>query len=343
MEYNLNKTFRYRVTASLISLSIISSSILPIFSSQAQAQWVVTDPAHTAITAAKSKWSIIKDVLDTSARIAAQIAIQRLVASTVSWAQSGFEGNPAYVVNPKQYFADIADGVAGEFIEGSDLGFLCSPFQAQIRLALRQQYLRERQFQCTLTDVIDNIEAFYDNFDEGGWDAWFAMTQNSSNNPYGAFLDAQIELDNRVLANLNLEKEQLDWNQGFRNLSACDKNHPSYIGPRVVAGVNIPESCSPEAKTTQTPGSIIKSNLDKVLPAGLERLINVQQADQLIEAFAAGILRRYVFGPEGLFKRGTPSVETPTTPSSVYPPYNEPAQPTYDASVNGNTPPPEAL
>src|SRR3989344_1958601 len=108
--------------------------------------------------------------------------IERMVDSTVKWINTGFEGNPAYATNPKQYFTDIADGVAGEFIRGGDLGFLCSPFRDQIKVSLAQQYYEAEPFQCTLTEILDNSEDaitnFYNDFSKGGWDAWFSMTQN---------------------------------------------------------------------------------------------------------------------------------------------------------------------
>ena len=65
-------------------------------------------------------------------------AISAIVNSTVTWINNGFDGNPAFVTNPGQYFTNVADTVAGEFIVGSDLSFLCSPFQTKIRIALQR-------------------------------------------------------------------------------------------------------------------------------------------------------------------------------------------------------------
>ena len=284
---------KYLITLSLI-LSLVCSSFLPIFATKAMAQFAVIDPAHIAVTQAESTRKTILEGLDLAARIATQVIIQKIVASTVAWANSGFEGNPAYAIDPKQYFADIANGIAGEFIAGSDLGFLCSPFQTQIRLALLKSYSgQERQFQCTLTQVVGNIDAFYGDFSQGGWDGWFSMTQNSSNNPYGSYLNAQVELDSRIAKAVGLQEKQLDWNQGLLSWSEC------------LPGGKDPDTgeCRPDMRgPVQTPGSVIKANLDKVLPSGLERVINAQHMEQLVEAFASGILTRYVFGSQGLFK-----------------------------------------
>src|SRR3989344_8169001 len=143
--------------------------------------------------------------LDGIALAIAKLALEQILNATTAWVRSGFEGNPAYVTDPLQFFTKIADNIAGEFIKGSELGFLCSPFQAKIRLALARRHTQQRRFQCTLTQVVGNIEGFLNNFSQGGWDAWFVMTQNDVNNPYGAFLEAQIEMDARIAQALGIE------------------------------------------------------------------------------------------------------------------------------------------
>lgn len=288
MEYNFYKRFAKRATASVVILTILSVSLLPAFAKPAQAQFPVIDPALIAQIILEQKKTILERIIDGGARVAANLAIERIVSSTVKWANTGFEGNPAYVTDPRQYFGDIADGVAGEFIQGSDLGFLCSPFQSNIRLSLAQQYYNPRPFQCTLTEIGGNIEAFYSDFSQGGWDTWFSMTQNENNNPYGAYLNAKIELDSRIAQRIGLKNQELNWNQGYLSWANCNKEDPN-TGKCLERG------------TVKTPGAHIKSQLDKVLPAGLERLINVKHIEDLAIAFATGILQKYVFGSEGLF------------------------------------------
>lgn len=211
---------------SVFIISFVLLNFLPSFNRRVEALIPVTDIAHITVSAADAKRSALREYLDMGARIAAQVAIERIVSSTVTWAQSGFQGNPAYVTDPKGYFGNIADGVAGEFILGSDLGFLCSPFQANIRISLTQQYYQPQPFQCTLTGITGNIDNFYNDFSSGGWDAWFSMTQTPTNNPYGAYLEAKIELDSRIASAVGLQREQLNWNQGFLSWADCIKSDP---------------------------------------------------------------------------------------------------------------------
>ena len=152
-------------------------------------------------------------------QLAAQLA-NRIVDSTIKWAQGGFEGNPSFATNPSQYFRDIADGVAGDFIRGSNLDFLCSPMQADIiRASLTLNYYEPQPFQCTLTQVRDNlgnlITGFNANFKEQGFDYWFSMTQNPTNNVYGSYLKAQVTLNSQIAEALNIQETQLNWSDGF--------------------------------------------------------------------------------------------------------------------------------
>ena len=277
--------FRKQFITFILILSFISSTFyLPVFTPRTQAIFGLGDIVIDVKALARA-------IIDGGAMIAAQRLIDSMVRSTVDWAQTGFEGNPAYVTNPNQYFTNIADGVAGEFIEGSDLGYLCSPFQTQIRLALQRQYIQPYQFQCTLTEVVGNIDAFYNDFSEGGWDGWFRMTQNSANNPIRSYIDGKNELDRRIAKALDTANKQLDWNQGFLSWAEC-------IRTDVDTGECL------ERGPVKTPGATIKAQLDRVLPSGLNKLITVQHIEQLISGFATGLLNRYVFGPRGLFDNG---------------------------------------
>jgi len=222
----------------------------------------------------------------------AKLALEQILNATTDWINNGFEGNPAYVTDPLQFFTKIADNIAGEFIQGSELGFLCSPFQAKIRLALARRHTQRRQFQCTLTNVVANIEDFYNDFSQGGWDAWFVMTQNDVNNPYGAFLEAQIELDNRLAQALGLQNLKLSWDSGFLGWSECIREDPD-TGECLERG------------PTKTPGKVIEDQLENVLGSGVRQLELADELDELVAALFSQLLKQIVFGAQGLFSGGT--------------------------------------
>ncbi len=317
MAYNIKKMSGKRPVAFLLVLSIVSSAFyLPVFTPRTQALSVLgTGDDSTDFTA------LIKRIIDGIAMSLAQRMVDDMVKSTVKWANSGFDGNPAYVTDPQQFFTDSADRAAISYLQGTRVGakslnLLCSPFQAQVRLALTKHQAQEESFQCTLSGIVANIDAFYNNFNQGGWDGWFAMTQNSSNNPYGAYLDAQIELDSRIAQAISSKEKKLDLNQGFLSWEECKPEYVLNLSQESIdniygEGSYKPGDCyddgSGNNKKTVTPGSTLKAQLDKVLPSGMERLISVQHMEQLVSSFANGLLTRYVFGPKGLFTRGAGS------------------------------------
>ncbi len=283
-----------KIISLVLVTSVLSLNFLPFINKKAEAQFVISAPILEAIQLAANQKSILERFIDGAARLAAQIAIQRIVSSTVEWANTGFQGNPAYVTDTEQYFTDLADGIAGEYISASTspISFLCSPFQANIKLSLVQNYYKpNNQFQCTLTGAVANIENFYKDFNQGGWEAWLSMTQNPTNNPYGAYIEAKAEMDARLASAIGLKTNELSINSGYLNWAACEKKDPKT------------QKCL-KYGPTKTPGGHIKAQLDKVLPAGLEKLITVQHVEDLAEAFAVGLLQKYVFGPEGLFSKG---------------------------------------
>lgn len=230
---------------------------------------------------------------DGLAYAAAQEILSELIEETTEWVNSGFDGNPAYATDPEQYLTNIADNVAGQFIEGSELSFLCSPFQTQVRLALLQSYAQRSQYQCTLTSVVSNIEAFYSDFGQGGWDAWFVMTQNNANNPYGSYIDAKIDLDRRVMAALRIEEKQLDWNDGFRQWrdERCISDDPET--GECIGGYE-------EYGPVKTPGSVINDQLNNALGSEVRRLELADEMNELLVALINQLLKK-ALGEAGLF------------------------------------------
>ena len=161
-----------------------------------------------------------ENFLDCIARTIARAAIERITADVVDWINSGFEGKPAFVQDFRGFFRDIADDAAGEFISGSKLAFLCSPFQLQVKIAVSKSYAQRSSGgssnACTLSDVTNNIRSFIEgNFSQGGWPAFLEFTTVPTNNPFGAFMTVEAQLGNEI-ANIQAEARlELDLGQGF--------------------------------------------------------------------------------------------------------------------------------
>ncbi|MES2213820.1 MAG: hypothetical protein V4465_00290 [Patescibacteria group bacterium] len=312
----------------LLLVSVVSSTLYaPLFAPKAKALFGIGDFGVTIDVKA-----LLREIADGAAMILAQKMIDDIVKSTITWANNGFNGNPAYITNPGRFFTNIADKAAGSFIQGSDLGFMCSPFQDTVRLSLALQYYQppEDLYQCSITGIKGNIENFYNDFSAGGWDAWFSMTQTPTNNPYGAYLTAKVDLDSRIASAIDQAHNEANQNQGFLNLKECAVNNPpqdvidayetgdftKYTDPKIQQAARdigsgktpydptLPAGACIKDGPIKTAGNTIKAQLDNVLPSGLSKLVTLNHVEQLVGAFASGLLNRYVFGNKGTFSSG---------------------------------------
>lgn len=221
---------------------------------------------------------------DGIAKIAMKAVIKKLTDDTVKWINSGANGSPMFVTDPGQYFTNVANGLADDFILGtnSPLNFLCTPFAQNIRISLATNYATRQSYnpQCTFTGIGGFLK---DGFNRGGWQDWFSLTQNSQNNPYESYLNAQVELDSRIASALKIKQDQLNWGSGFLSTEKCDeKTGKCHI---------------------VTPGSVVGPQLNKVLGLGADDLTLARSFDDVVSALV-GALSRKVFSNAGLLGGG---------------------------------------
>lgn len=191
------------------------------------------------------------------ARTIARAALQQITASTVNWINSGFNGKPSFVQNYQQFFTNVADQAAGEYIRGSALSFLCSPFGNKIRIALAQSYAnRNAAASCTLTRVSNNLQGFMNgNFGAGGWAGLLQFTTVPTNNPFGAYSYAQGGLSSAQAVAVQNGQLQISPG-GFLSQQDC-------TGPLQTSGPNAGKR-GPPCKIT-TPGATIEATLAETL------------------------------------------------------------------------------
>ncbi len=216
--------------------------------------------------------------------------LKSMVASIVQWINSGFEGSPAFVTDLKGFLLQVADEAAGEFIYGTDLDILCSPFQLDIRIALALQYETTKDFgkaRCTLSGVIDNVDNFLNgDFGDGGWQGWFELTANPQNTPAGAYLAAEAELGARIVNAEGRELKLLDFGDGFFSTTICEAVHG--------------EDTSQENCFISTPGKVIEEALTFNLSIGQRSLINADEINEIISALFAQLAQKAITGAKGL-------------------------------------------
>lgn len=266
-------------------------------------------PTNDVPNNAKESW------VDGLAWAAGNILIDNITNSVVRWINNGFRGGPGFVTNPGQFLTGVADQVAGEFIAGTELGFLCDPFELDIRAALNLDYSSDFRIGCTLSDVIANTEDFTKftdgNFNQGGWDGWYSMTQNPNNNPYGAYAKSKSELSARIAGAQGIELLKLDWGNGFF-------------------------SWEDEDGDIQTPGSVVETQLENVLGTNLDRLEIADEFNEIVGALASQFVSQLVGGLSSGGRGG--GNDNPLSvycfPSTDFAEINESV--TWTAYVNGN-------
>jgi hypothetical protein len=221
--------------------------------------------------------------------------IRQFTKSVVSWINTGFQGNPSFVTDPAGFFINTADIAAGKFIEGSELGFLCDPIH--IRLALNISYSAsfKDRITCTLTEVVQNLENFSQDFTQGGWDGWFSMTQHPANNPWGEYYVAKVEMDRRIAEAVGLKQDDLQRSGGFLSWQEC--LDPPLTQDDVEDGAT--GECQ-EYGPIRTPGKVIESQLESSLDSDLSQLELADDFDEIIGALTSQVIKQVITQAGGL-------------------------------------------
>jgi hypothetical protein len=228
----------------------------------------------------KSSDTFRENFLNCITRTIARAAIQQITTSVVNWINSGFNGQPSFVTNYRQFFTNVADRAAGEFIRGSGLSFLCSPFQNQIRIALAQSYARRNEApSCSLSKIVGNQQSFMNgNFKAGGWAGLLSYTTVPTNNAFGADSYARNQLI-QVQQSARGDASLLISPGGFLSKTEC----------------NPPDSKNPKDCKIVTPGRTIESALEGTLQTSLRSLELAKNFDEIISALITQLMTKVLY------------------------------------------------
>lgn len=297
MTFRRSKT-KVFVAAALAGLLAIPSAVL-LLPQTARAQGIgvpVIDSLNltqNVTTAVENVWKVLKEGgLDTLAWSVAKMALRQMTASIVGWVNNGFNGSPAFITDPGQYFLNVGDQAAGQYIFGtnsnpSPLSFLCNPISVGVTLqaALSLKYFNGYQLPlstngCSISQVIGNVEnaqAFVSGDfgasvsggnSAGWWNTWNSVTQDPDSNIYGAYLNSSAQLSLSVAGATALNQEVANWGQGFKSM---------------VSNLGI-----------ETPGTAIKNQLDKALGSNQNALAVADELGEMIDSVAGALFNQMV-------------------------------------------------
>jgi hypothetical protein len=249
---------------------------------------VADAPVQSATTG-----NLSKECLDSIAYGVANAAIQAIANSTINWINSGFEGGPTFVTDFEAFLGEVDFAAFEDFLGSDVVAFMCSPWQFDIRLMLELAFVQPTTPQCSLTDVVENIDGFLaGDFNQGGWDGWIRLT--TRNNPYKDFLFRASELDSQVAAARYRETELLDWGRGFLTIEDCETRPANPGDPNANPGDTI-EDCQ-----NVLPGTLVEKRIGDVMGIDIDRLQLADEINEVIDALIVQLINQVI--TEGLLR-----------------------------------------
>ena len=251
-------------------------------------------------------------VLDCFARTVAHAALEQIARSTIQWINSGFNGSPSFVNNYDQFFTNVADKAAGQFLQGSALSFMCSPFKLQVKIAIAKSYAYSRGQgtggQCSLTSVVKNVNSFMNgDFSSGGWPGLLSFMGEPTNNPYGAFSAGSIGISLATANAVGSNALDLSLSGGFLSIKQPKNckvvpNRPADSPGKIITtlsseGDTLPNGQSAPTQfevcdnTTVTPGTAIAQVLDHTIGINTASLETAKYFDEILSALVSQLIQ----------------------------------------------------
>jgi len=299
----------------LISL-ILSLSLGLLFWGPKQAKGQIGVPVQDAPTEIQEIMATLKEWgLDQVVRSIARMAMNRLRASIIRWAQGGFrdDNQPLAITNWKGFFKQAIDIASARFIQEFGLTPLCSPIRVSLNtllgLNLRQGgvILYEEYAACTIDQIVDNVEEFWKNpsIQVYGWDTWTALMQ-PQNNIFGSALMALQRESDIQDEELNAAQQEAQAGQGYQDETICNETDReacekrcSEAGP---PSLDCLKNCELSTlgvclnETTKNIGSTVNAAIEKTVGSDIDWLISADEWSELIEIMISSLLNKAIFG-----------------------------------------------
>lgn len=344
---------KYRSICLLIGFVILSASASVLFIPQlAEAsvpahEWSLTGPIPTPMT---MSWMPCKELSlaaglgcpgsgltqfipgwDSLGWMVAKAILHEFSQQVVQWIRTGqspfFSGGTEgrlFVTNIDQFLLSAADNAASTFLRdyfGPAWDSLCTPFRLQVGIGLSRSYGRGYgsfgpKARCSITDIVENLEDFYGNFQNGGWQAWVA-TSRYENNAFGlvtlSVYDSFTREHRAVSANLNDFLAGL----GFPGLRECTRGinpvtKKEVDNPTLTPG---PDGTNPLCTkyVTKTPGKAIEDQVANVYGQEWRNLGMADEINEILFASFRSLLSWILSGgsDEGLFGADVGSAPPP--------------------------------
>jgi len=229
--------------------------------------------------------------------------LQKLTISTVTWINSGFEGEPAFVQNPGKFFEDIAKNEILQFgieINNPELFPFGQTWLQNTSTTFNNKFTDNAKY--SLNELIQettpefSAETFKEDFSQGGWNAWTALTQVPANNPLGFKLMADNEIQRRLEETTQSARDTLQQSNGFLGDMRCSVDS-SLTKTQVTASLEAgkPDPCIEAGGSWQyvTPGKLVSEAATQVLGYQNNAYLNATDLNDAIAAILDALLGQF--------------------------------------------------
>lgn len=275
----------------------------------------VEPPVRTGTNKFEALWDtitstdwILKNIGEPAVRIVIRAAIVSITQQVVDWISADGGTNVGFVANFEQTLTNELDDRAGEFLQQLDYIDFCGNIGAYLKLNLRVSAggLKQRA-KCSLSAIVSNVQNFYDNFQNGGWEAFLKTNVDIQNNTAGAFLialDAKIGLESQKKEGFVYRYQQslLGGVLGTTKSQKCVQRPDVCIVDHGVTDCTPQEPLCTTETVVNTPGSVIEAALNKVTGSGMDLGVSAKFIDEAVVApIVSALLNRMITSAHGIF------------------------------------------
>ncbi|MCX6813745.1 MAG: hypothetical protein NT078_00755 [Candidatus Azambacteria bacterium] len=309
MRYS-NKKFIVLVFAALILFLIApktTSAAVPTFETNpAITGGIQTTGISTAATIGEMsfEWAF-KSAIEISKR---QL-LNMIVDQIVNWIQGG--GQPKFITDWPAFFRDAVDQAGGKFIQQLGLGQLCSAFGPQLSVAFIPIPQFTTRTSCTMSQVGVNLDAFLQNFNNGGWVAWNQMILNPQNNIYGAYIMAWDQYEIEKSAAVAAAEAEAQAGRGFLSAKRCLESHVA-----VDYGTGASTTVCDKYEIV-TPGAVVGDLAAKAVGSDIDYIVNADDFAAYVSAITNAILNRMFAEGVGLLHSSLSNSGTGSSGSGI--------------------------
>jgi hypothetical protein len=207
---------------------------------------------------------------------------------TVDWIKN--KGKPRFVSDWQGFMKDTVNDAVNLTISQSKLADLCTPFAPQLRIALIPETRQIKETaRCTITDIVKNVQGFYDNFQNGGWIA-YGEAIKPQNNLYMQMVMFGDETKLKTNFSQDAAKQEAGAGSGFLSVSKCLEDNSQEVYDQCVADSTAEGQASGATdcyafaaanaictkKEVQTPGQAVSASVGQIIGSDTQVAQGVQ-------------------------------------------------------------------